>query len=316
MFQLAHRAFLKSDIAKHRALRLRLVELAASAPTDAEIAILSARCAVDALTLVDDARIAGKWTNDLSQQSYLRDEQENARLTLLQYAALFRDDSRFEVENRRGLAKTLAPLFSANPQTSRSEALSTETRLFHWLKQETARAAANAESKTDVDIGNIKRPKGGVTKGPPPSNAIIKSTLEEWGVSARDLSALSESIVSSIKSDDGVQLPAVGELPLYAERTKYAHLRNLNAINFLKAVWGRYIDDHQLYQFNLKKLDPALLTAVRNACKYAGIDTGTVLPKKRDFVDRQLAEASEDRIRSAAALTQARRRRNNPGTPR
>ncbi len=56
--------------------------------------------------------------------------------------------------------------------------------------------------------------------------------------------------------------------------------RQQNPIDFLHAVWGPYLEARSLYQFQLMKLDPRLLGALRNYGSKRKIDISTIIPSK------------------------------------
>ncbi|MEA3013338.1 MAG: hypothetical protein QOD42_1883 [Sphingomonadales bacterium] len=66
-----------------------------------------------------------------------------------------------------------------------------------------------------------------------------------------------------------------------------------NPIEFLRRVWGRYLDAGVLHQDTLKHLgETKLIHAISSYCEYHGLDRAEHLPPpKSERVDRALAEA-------------------------
>lgn len=80
--------------------------------------------------------------------------------------------------------------------------------------------------------------------------------------------------------------------------------RKENAIEFLRRVWGEFMDQGILYQDDIKRLgDPKLVQAVRDRCIAEGIDASTVLPPPgSERWERIAGHLSDEEIEAAYRL--------------
>jgi hypothetical protein len=96
-----------------------------------------------------------------------------------------------------------------------------------------------------------------------------------------------------------------GKYELWKDRTN----KHEKPLEFLRRVWGAYIDSGVMYQIDLKgqqrtptnqnpkkPLDKTLFDAVSKQCKDEGKDLNDHLPNKSKQVDRKLAELEEQGI--------------------
>lgn len=81
---------------------------------------------------------------------------------------------------------------------------------------------------------------------------------------------------------------------------------------FLWRVWQAHIDAGELYQFQLHKIDKALMKAVRNHCYRNDKMVEEFIPSKSDFVDAEISTFVAERNRDGS-LWHKRRSRNRAG---
>jgi hypothetical protein len=88
-----------------------------------------------------------------------------------------------------------------------------------------------------------------------------------------------------------------------------------NVVQFLRRVWGRYMDAGILYQDDIKRLgDPKLMASVRTYCHQHGLDPASVLPPpQRVRLERALAQVEPG---SPAAMLLQERMRHRQETAR
>jgi hypothetical protein len=64
----------------------------------------------------------------------------------------------------------------------------------------------------------------------------------------------------------------------YADRKAHPQYANLNAVEFLRKVWGPWLDSGAAFQDEVNRRDDKLIQAVRNYCAYLKLNPAEVLP--------------------------------------
>jgi hypothetical protein len=134
------------------------------------------------------------------------------------------------------------------------------------------------------------------------------------------VSSLAVEFAQRVKSSvDETKRPSPGPLPenpvRYADRKAHPEYASMNAVEFLRAVWGKWIDAGCVYQDDIGKRDNKLVQGVRNACSYLKLDAAEILPPpKRTRLDNEVSNSSrvKDLIESrrAAARRYAEKQRS------
>ncbi len=84
---------------------------------------------------------------------------------------------------------------------------------------------------------------------------------------------------SSKPTDSQRKLPEIAP-ERYAQRLS----RQEGPVEFLRRVWGPWIDRGLLYQFQLNRLDPDLLSSLKSYCQKRGQKASIYLPSKSAYV--------------------------------
>lgn len=138
------------------------------------------------------------------------------------------------------------------------------------------------------------------------SEAILTIDSFETEI-ARNLAA--DSLVSALKSWSSSPLPPPPSAPeLYSNRAEASE----NAASFLVRVYKPWLLRASIFQHQIQKLDPVLLTALNNQFRGNREELRALLPPKKAQTDKLLKEAGlkpekrSDRIRAGAILRKAR----------
>lgn len=137
-------------------------------------------------------------------------------------------------------------------------------------------------------------------------DSIIKFA-EEHGIPKDNWDELKRTVQELLIPPLPAQIP---DNIKYSNRANQPELRDMTPIEFLDKVWGYRINSGQFFQFQLGKLDQPLLQAVKNYCRQHKIAVSTVIPPKKEFVDRTAATvAGRPELRKSVAAAQRRRER-------
>jgi hypothetical protein len=143
-----------------------------------------------------------------------------------------------------------------------------------------------------------------------PSNSVVFSDL---------VSNLENAL--HIQSNHKIDLTIASQNPppnLHArprELFKSRKDKSEDAMQFLQRVWGDLVSTRSLYQFQLQKMDNALLASFRSYCNYRGKDPSDTLPSRQDFtqyvINNPNAVAPEMVQRAHAAIGRKAYARNS-----
>lgn len=112
--------------------------------------------------------------------------------------------------------------------------------------------------------------------------------------------------VNAILANPPIQLPAVAP-ELYKNPQKLEDY----AIAFLNRVYGKFLATGVLYQDQLGVLDSGLLNALKGYCTRKKIALSSIIPPKKERIDKELAQKGADRS-DLNRLLSAKRRRQTP----
>lgn len=136
--------------------------------------------------------------------------------------------------------------------------------------------------------------------------------LDAIGLMQKHLQKTKEEITVRI----GLTLPKAGEFKAYPGR--------LNAIKWLKDNWGKYLrycgaNEDVLFQDQLGKLDPKLLTAVKNQLRRERNRAGTppvkladIVPPKEKRITQELSNLTPEELKESykkGSILRQRRRK-------
>lgn len=141
----------------------------------------------------------------------------------------------------------------------------------------------------------------------------IDQNLLKWGVSSSDQRRrLAEAIkLAAAKSVEQIPLPKKGELPLYLERTKHPELANMDVVDFLRTVWGKWIAARVLTRTVLSDYDPRAERALRlwRHKHNKSLPTDLYIPTTRQLNDERIALGEAADSHKVATLLAARHKR-------
>lgn len=236
---------------------------------------------------------------------------------------------RLKVARRIGLFRIMPALHNSQKRpTERDNAVERQEQKLNTFGKNSSWTSSGANRLEEFDFGlddlenNEKLEKNSalVQNRHVDKKKVIRSILESGKSKEEIIDLLAALIIprddnslSQNKADfetaSKVDLGPLPENPVrYADRKLHPEYADMNAVEFLRAVWGKWIDAGCVYQDDIGKRDDKLVQGVRNACSYLKLDAAEILPPpKHARLDNEVSNSS--RVKSLIEARRAAARR-------